>query len=58
MPEWKAASFGKNTRFGKVTKQTIKEQRESLPIYSLRQQLLAAVRENQVLVVIGETGSG
>ena len=58
MPEWKAASFGKNTRFGKVTKQTIKEQRESLPIFSLRSQLLSAVRDNQVLVVIGETGSG
>ncbi|PNH07175.1 putative pre-mRNA-splicing factor ATP-dependent RNA helicase, partial [Tetrabaena socialis] len=36
----------------------IKEQRESLPIYKLKQQLIEAVRDNQVLVVIGETGSG
>ena len=58
MPEWKEASFGKTARFGRVTDQTIKEQRESLPIFKLRTQLLNAVHDNQMLVVVGETGSG
>ena len=44
--------------FGKVTSLSIKEQREGLPIYKLRSQLLQAIHDNQVLVVIGETGSG
>eukprot|EP00122_Pirum_gemmata_P004814 Pgem_evm1s4385 len=44
--------------YGKVTSQTILEQRQSLPIFMLRDKLLEAIDENQVLVVIGETGSG
>ena len=44
--------------FGKNDTRTMKEQRESLPIFKLREQLLEAVRDHQVLVVIGETGSG
>jgi len=58
VPAWKAASFGKNITFGKVTTLTIKEQRESLPIFKLRDELIKAVAENQILVVIGDTGSG
>lgn len=37
---------------------SIKEQRESLPIFSLREELLQAVKENDILIVVGETGSG
>lgn len=37
---------------------SIKEQRDSLPIFSLKPELMAAVSDNQILVVIGETGSG
>jgi ATP-dependent RNA helicase DHX8/PRP22 len=37
---------------------TIKEQRESLPVFTFREQLIQAVRENQILIVVGETGSG
>ncbi|KAK1442934.1 ATP-dependent RNA helicase [Babesia gibsoni] len=37
---------------------SIKEQRESLPIFSLRDELLQAVKENDILIVVGETGSG
>jgi len=58
IPAWKAASFGKNVSFGKVTNMTIKEQRESLPIFKLREDLIKAVVDNQILVVIGDTGSG
>jgi ATP-dependent RNA helicase DHX8/PRP22 len=58
VPEWKKESMNKNISFGRVTKLTLKEQRESLPIYKLRSQLLQAIGDNQILVVIGETGSG
>jgi pre-mRNA-splicing factor ATP-dependent RNA helicase DHX16 len=37
---------------------TMEETRKSLPIYTYREQLLAAVKEYQVLIIVGETGSG
>lgn len=58
MPEWKQKSVGKNLSYGIVSNKTIREQRESLPVYKLKRQLMKAIAENQVLVVIGETGSG
>ncbi|OBZ82088.1 ATP-dependent RNA helicase DHX8, partial [Choanephora cucurbitarum] len=58
IPEWKKATFNNATTFGKVTNLTIQEQRESLPIYKLRTSLIEAVRENQMLIVVGDTGSG
>ncbi|WWC86282.1 uncharacterized protein L201_001155 [Kwoniella dendrophila CBS 6074] len=38
--------------------QTIQETRNSLPIYEFRDELLEAIAEHQVLVVVAETGSG
>ena len=58
MPEWKKSSLGKNVTFGKITTMSIKEQRESLPTYKLRDELVRAVADNQILVVVGDTGSG
>lgn len=58
LPEWKRATFGKNPTLGRITTLSIKEQRESLPIFQFREELIEAIRSNQVLVVIGETGSG
>ncbi|WOG93703.1 hypothetical protein DCAR_0312990 [Daucus carota subsp. sativus] len=37
---------------------TLSQQRQYLPIYSVRDELLQVVRENQAVVVVGETGSG
>ena len=37
---------------------TIAEQRKFLPVYESRDELLHIIRENQVVVVVGETGSG
>jgi len=37
---------------------TMAEQRAFLPIYSVRRELLNLVRENQITVIVGETGSG
>ncbi|KAK7039214.1 hypothetical protein VNI00_010119 [Paramarasmius palmivorus] len=37
---------------------TIEETKKSLPIYQWRDQLIEAVKEHQVLIVVAETGSG
>lgn len=37
---------------------TIDATRRSLPVYALRTELLDAIAQNQVLIVVGETGSG
>jgi len=37
---------------------TLREQREYLPVYGVRDELLTIVHENQIVVVVGETGSG
>lgn len=37
---------------------TMKEQREYLPIYSVRADLLTIIRDNRVVIIVGETGSG
>lgn len=37
---------------------SIKEQKESLPIYTYKPDLIRAILDNRVLIVIGETGSG
>ncbi|XP_068474492.1 probable pre-mRNA-splicing factor ATP-dependent RNA helicase DEAH5 isoform X2 [Phaseolus vulgaris] len=57
MPEWKE-NCEKTISFGPKSKFSIPEQRQSLPIYKLKNELIQAVHDNQVLVVIGETGSG
>ena len=48
MPEWKTKALGKAPTFGMRDARSIKEQRESLPIYKLKDQLVQAVTENQV----------
>ncbi|KAI0496788.1 hypothetical protein KFK09_023112 [Dendrobium nobile] len=58
MPEWKKDAYGKALTFGQRSKLSIQDQRQSLPIYKLKKELIQAVHDNQVLVVIGETGSG
>jgi ATP-dependent RNA helicase DHX8/PRP22 len=59
LPDWKKSLLtGSKGSYGKKTNLSIVEQRESLPIYKLREDLIKAVNDNQILVVIGETGSG
>ena len=57
IPEWKKISAGK-TETGKRTSLSMKEQRESLPVFKFRNQLLEAVKNHQILIVVGDTGSG
>lgn len=56
--DWKKSQMTKKISYGKRTNLSIKEQRESLPVFAMRQQLVDAVRDNQFLVIVGETGSG
>ncbi|WIA21046.1 hypothetical protein OEZ85_005370 [Tetradesmus obliquus] len=37
---------------------SIAQQRRSLPVYTVRDELLQVIRENPVTIVVGETGSG
>ena len=44
MPEWKRATFGGNkASYGRKTNLSILEQRQGLPIYKLRQELLKVI---------------
>lgn len=58
LPEWKQKTQGKGLAYGQMNSKPLREQRESLPIYRLKSELCQAIAQNQVLVVIGETGSG
>ncbi|RMD43535.1 hypothetical protein DV735_g1591, partial [Chaetothyriales sp. CBS 134920] len=55
IPEWKR---GQGQSFGRRTDMSIKQQRESLPVFKFRNQFLDAVAGNQLLIVVGDTGSG
>ncbi len=39
-------------------KKSIREQREYLPAFTIRDELLNVIRENNIVIVVGETGSG
>uniref|UniRef100_A0A1I7TSS5 RNA helicase n=1 Tax=Caenorhabditis tropicalis TaxID=1561998 RepID=A0A1I7TSS5_9PELO len=59
MPEWlKHVTAGGKATYGKRTNLSMIEQRESLPIFALKKKLIEAIIQNQILVVVGETGSG
>ncbi|KAI3963794.1 hypothetical protein MKW98_029904 [Papaver atlanticum] len=58
VPEWKKEACGKALNSRVRSKLSIQEQRQSLPVYKLKKELIQAVHDNQVIVVIGETGSG
>ncbi|VDL77599.1 unnamed protein product [Nippostrongylus brasiliensis] len=37
---------------------SLKQQREYLPVFACRQKMLNVIRENNVVIIVGETGSG
>lgn len=41
-----------------VERAEMKKVRESLPIYKYREELLTLIRDNKIIVMVGETGSG
>ncbi|KAL6451597.1 PRP22 Pre-mRNA-splicing factor ATP-dependent RNA helicase PRP22 [Candida maltosa Xu316] len=54
--KWKQSH--KNESFGKRTSLPMDEQRRSLPVYSMRSTLVDTIKNNQFVVIVGETGSG
>ena len=59
VPEWKMKAMGKGLSVGFPSQNvSMAETRASLPIFKFKDELVQAVQQNQVLVVIGETGSG
>ena len=46
MPDWKNAALGKAPTFGINDARSMKEQRDSLPIFKLKEQLVQAVADN------------
>ena len=58
LPEWKRVTQSKDQSLGKRSSLSIKQQRETLPVYKFRKQLLDAVNGNQLMIVVGDTGSG
>lgn len=48
LPEWKQKTQGKGLAYGQMSTRSIREQRESLPIYRLKSQLCTAIAQNQV----------
>lgn len=41
-----------------INRRKLLDQRRSLPVFAVRQELLNVIRENSVVVIVGETGSG
>eukprot|EP00924_Labyrinthula_sp_SR-Ha-C_P015130 augustus_masked-scaffold_9-processed-gene-9.42-mRNA-1 protein AED:0.01 eAED:0.02 QI:0/-1/0/1/-1/1/1/0/827 len=56
--DWKSEKRRNDQNKGLKTNLSIKQQRESLPIYTLKKPLMEAISKHQILCVIGETGSG
>ncbi|PNX92414.1 ATP-dependent RNA helicase dhx8-like protein, partial [Trifolium pratense] len=54
--------FSNANRNGKTNsspwRQKIAQQRKSLPIASVEKRLIEEVRKNDILIIVGETGSG
>lgn len=56
-------SENENDLLGELRKEqsrvnSIQEMRKYLPVFKYRDELLKAIKENQILIVVGETGSG
>ena len=53
------SSLATNARASEFTaRKSVAEQRRALPAFSVRDDVLTVVRDNQVVIVVGETGSG
>lgn len=53
-----ARHIGAGEITGEAKHRSIQHQRRSLPVFAVRQELLNVIRENSVVVIVGETGSG
>lgn len=53
-----ARHIGAGEVTGEAKYRSIQHQRRSLPVFAVRQELLNIIRENSVVIIVGETGSG
>ncbi|KAK0086647.1 hypothetical protein PV325_002823 [Microctonus aethiopoides] len=53
-----ARHIGVDNNSGESRHRQILNQRRSLPVFAVRQELLNVIRENSVVIIVGETGSG
>jgi len=53
-----ARHIGAGEVTGEARHRSIQHQRRSLPVFAVRQELLNIIRENSVVIIVGETGSG
>lgn len=58
LPEWKRGTPSKLQSFGKMISMSIKQQLARLPFCKFGKQFSDAVKENQLMIVVGDTGSG
>lgn len=56
--EWRKSQLQQRSDLKKLPKLSLQQQRESLPVFAMRTQLIEAIEQNQFLVIVGETGSG
>lgn len=56
--EWKFEDSIKKFQSNFISNSELREKRKELPIFKLRDELLNELKKNNVLIVIGETGSG
>lgn len=45
-------------KYFKTSNMTLRQQKESLPIFQYKKELVQACMDNNMLIIIGETGSG
>ena len=57
-PEWKKESLFRASNVTNRSLLSINEQKESLPIFRYKRDLISAIATQRLLIVIGETGSG
>lgn len=54
----KPNQFKKENEISVVKPKSVEEVRRSLPVYSVKRELMNVLRDHQVCIVVGETGSG
>jgi pre-mRNA-splicing factor ATP-dependent RNA helicase DHX38/PRP16 len=57
--QFSAALLEKNQAVSDFARfKTLKQQREFLPVFGVKEELMRKIKENKVTIIVGETGSG
>jgi hypothetical protein len=52
VPDWRKKGQNEGVKYGKQTSLSMKDQKESLPIFKYKDDLLQAIKDNQILIVV------